>query len=214
MSIAAFAVLALVAGIVIANGKRRDRGPGPASHARISPPSGDLDAAAIDAVTADGVVSARATEVQPPSVVLPGVPGNAALLSTAPGAPQGGGARYIPSVAGSAPAVLDVRTHSGTPPPPMGPFAAYAGSAFQQVGFVFSVEEDKRFPLYARPTPYHRNGRTQYYVGTRDAHVQVSPRVGGRDCADDLGCEEMSDGDKVSIPELSSEELTVKLYRR
>ena len=108
--------------------------------------------------------------------------------------------------------IVDVRLNSGSPP--LDPWALAVGEPFQQVGYVFSKAGDTQMPLYARPTPYHRNGRKQYYVSTKEGHVQVSARVKDRDCAEQLGCEELYTGDTVSVPELGESELAVKLYAR
>jgi hypothetical protein len=54
----------------------------------------------------------------------------------------------------------------------------------------------------------------QYYVSTKEGHVQVSARVNDRDCAEQLGCEELYNGDTVAVPELGENELVVKLYAR
>ena len=118
------------------------------------------------------------------------------------------------SMVGPHGSMLDVRVNEAAPLPPMDAWATAAGEPFSRLGIVYSASGDKQLPLYGRATPYHRGGRMQYFVSSPGGHIQVSPRVGGRDCAEQLGCEELSDGDKVAIPELGEEEMIVKLNAR
>lgn len=105
---------------------------------------------------------------------------------------------------------LDVNVRPATPPPPMGPCSVAAGAPFRQAGIVYSADGRSRYPLFSRPAPYHR-GRMQYYISTGEAHIQVSPRVNGRDCGESIGCDELFDGDTIEAPELGEECLKVKL---
>ena len=107
--------------------------------------------------------------------------------------------------------VMDVRVHSPTGGPPLHPFAIAAGEPFRQVGIVFSVEADKRYPLFSRAAPYRRH-RYQYYVSTDNSSIQISARAQGRDCGEELGCEELYTDDTISVPELGDSEFKVKLH--
>jgi hypothetical protein len=109
--------------------------------------------------------------------------------------------------------VLDVRVHNSTPGPPMHPFAIAAGEPFSQVGIVYSLEADARHPLFAREAPYRRN-RYQYYVSTDNSSIQISARSKGRDCGEELGCDELYTDDKINVPELGDQEFTVKIHNR
>ena len=105
----------------------------------------------------------------------------------------------------------DVRVHQPAPEPPIGQWGLSAGEPFKQIGIVYSTESGTRMPLYARRAPYH-NSRMQYFVGTGDSRIQVSARVGDRDCAESIGCEEIYTGDEVRVPEVDPSPLTVKLF--
>lgn len=109
--------------------------------------------------------------------------------------------------------ILDVRVRNSTPGPPMHPFAIAAGEPFAQVGIVYSLEADARHPLFAREAPYRRN-RYQYYVSTDNSSIQISARSKGRDCGEELGCDELYTDDKISVPELGDTEFTVKINNR
>lgn len=138
-------------------------------------------------------------------VPIPAVPPHPSLALPPPWSPVSGG---VPVDSGD---VIDVRIHGGAPSPPMDPWALAAGAPFRQIGFVYSNKTDTRLPLYGRAAPFH-SSRMQYYVSTRDANIQVSARVNDKDCAERLGCEELYNGDTVTVPEIEDEPLTVKLY--
>lgn len=109
--------------------------------------------------------------------------------------------------------VLDVRVHNASPGPPLHPFALAAGLPFRQVGIVYNLEADKRYPLFAREAPYRKN-RYQYYVSSDDSSIQISARAQGRDCGEEIGCEELYTDDTITVPELGGKEYTVKLFAR
>lgn len=109
--------------------------------------------------------------------------------------------------------VVDVRVHDTQPPPPMHAFAVAVGGPFEQVGIVYSLEADKRYPLFSRAAPHHRH-RYQYYVSTDNSSVQISARVEGRDCGESMGCTELYTGDTIEVPELGTQTFTVKLFAK
>lgn len=91
--------------------------------------------------------------------------------------------------------------------PSRGPFQTY-----QQVGILSKDEiadpdkipgnnnESNILPLFGRPT-YSGSNRWNYYT-TSDKFqaVKLPINIDGRKCTDDLGCDELRDGDMVTIP--------------
>jgi hypothetical protein len=91
--------------------------------------------------------------------------------------------------------------------PSRGPFQAY-----QQVGILSKeniVDPDKIpgnnnesniLPLFGRPT-YSGSNRWNYYTTSdKFQSVKLPINIDGRKCTDDLGCNELMDGDMVTIP--------------
>ena len=91
--------------------------------------------------------------------------------------------------------------------PSRGPFQAY-----QQVGILTKeniVDPDKLpgnnnesniLPLFGRPT-YTGSNRWNYYTSSdKFQSVKLPINIDGRKCTDDLGCNELMDGDMVTIP--------------
>jgi hypothetical protein len=82
--------------------------------------------------------------------------------------------------------------------------------SYQSMGVLRMGEGGELLPLYGR-----RNGRGSdiynYYTRTDTYNpVQIPVSFGRRDCTDDMGCKEVSDGDKVKV--YGKGEGTVKLY--
>ena len=70
--------------------------------------------------------------------------------------------------------------------------------AYQSMG-VITMDDGKILPLYGRRTA-SRSDRFQYYTRTDSYNpVQLPLRHKRRDCVDDIGCEELYDGDTVTI---------------
>lgn len=175
-----------------------------------------LALAALRNMSSDGVANGRgnsgesqdtARQPAPPVQVPPAHPGWIVPDPAFPGYPT----PPYPSVRPGH-RVLDVRVHNSTPPP-IHPFAIAAGEPFAQVGIVYSLENDKRYPLFSRQAPYRKH-RYQYYISTDNSSIQIAARAQGRDCGEELGCEELFTGDTISVPELGASELTVKLFSR
>jgi hypothetical protein len=91
--------------------------------------------------------------------------------------------------------------------PSRGPFQAY-----QQVGILSKeniVDPDKIpgnnnesniLPLFGRPT-YNGSNRWNYYTSSdKFQSVKLPINIDNRKCTDDLGCDELRDGDMVTIP--------------
>ena len=68
-----------------------------------------------------------------------------------------------------------------------------------------------RLPLYGQPSATRR-GRWSYYTLVDGLKLPLVQR--GRDCLDEVACEELSDGDTVSVGEEDGLLWQVKLYRR
>jgi len=82
--------------------------------------------------------------------------------------------------------------------------------SYQSFGII--TVGDKVFPLYGRQLA-SRSGRFQYYTRTDTYNpVQLPIRFNRRDCQDDIGCEEIFDGDIVQIPG-NGVEGRVSIYR-
>jgi hypothetical protein len=69
---------------------------------------------------------------------------------------------------------------------------------YQSMG-VITMEDGQILPLYGRRTA-SRSDRFQYYTRTDSYNpVQLPIKHNRRDCQDDIGCEELFDGEAVSI---------------
>jgi hypothetical protein len=69
--------------------------------------------------------------------------------------------------------------------------------AYQSMG-VITMDDGQILPLYGRRTA-SRSDRFQYYTRTDSYNpVQLPIRHNRRDCMDDIGCEELYDGDTVT----------------
>lgn len=91
--------------------------------------------------------------------------------------------------------------------PSRGPFQAY-----QQVGILSKEEiadphkipgnntDSNVLPLFGRPT-YSGSNRWNYYTSSdKFQSVKLPINIDNRKCTDDLGCDELRDGDMVTIP--------------
>ena len=83
---------------------------------------------------------------------------------------------------------------------------------FGQIGYIVHNEDGKRMPLYGQPS-YTRRGRFNYY--TIDASGIKLPILSSkRDCMDEVGCDEVYDGDQVSVDgEAHASTWNVRLYK-
>lgn len=91
--------------------------------------------------------------------------------------------------------------------PSRGPFQAY-----QQVGILSKDEiadldkipgnnnDSNILPLFGRPTYYGSNRWNYYTSSDKFQSVKLPINIDGRKCTEDLGCDELRDGDMVSIP--------------
>lgn len=92
-------------------------------------------------------------------------------------------------------------------------------STYPEIGFLKSTTSSGVMPLYGQQSLAHKY-RYYYYTVLPNSGIKVSVLVktpqlmsGGRDCMDDMGCNELYDGDVVQIPDLSvGEEWVVKKH--
>jgi len=79
---------------------------------------------------------------------------------------------------------------------------------YQSMGII-TLGDGKILPLYGRRTA-SRSDRFQYYTRTDTYNpVQLPIRVRRRDCQDDIGCEELSNDDDVTIQSLGKGKTTI-----
>jgi len=80
------------------------------------------------------------------------------------------------------------------------------------VGYLESVAQGM-VPLYARPSPTHRH-RFNYYTRNSNEYLIRLPIIkDGRDCTNNLGCDELYDKDVVHVPGIP-DPLTVHMYSK
>lgn len=104
------------------------------------------------------------------------------------------------------------------PPPPVVRVAidpnltSTAPETYSQVGFL-TREDSAPLPLYGQASLVRRY-RHFYYTLLPGTGIKVSVFVRKRDCMEDVGCEELNDGDEVHVPETTGGPWTVKIYSR
>jgi hypothetical protein len=77
---------------------------------------------------------------------------------------------------------------------------------------VITMEDGQILPLYGRRTT-SRSDRFQYYTRTDSYNpVQLPIQHKRRDCQDDVGCEELFDGESVSLKP-TGQQGTTTIYR-
>jgi hypothetical protein len=90
------------------------------------------------------------------------------------------------------------------------PYKNYKPKEYQQVGILLGTNET--LPLYGKPS-YAYNSRWNYYTTTPGQQIYPLPvSYEGRDCTEDIGCNEMYDNQSVEITG-RSEPFTTKIYR-
>jgi hypothetical protein len=99
-----------------------------------------------------------------------------------------------------------------------------SGGEFQQLGMLYknNISDDEKtpgnntdnnvLPLYGKPS-YRGSNKFMYYTETDKLNpVKIPLSVNSRDCTDDMGCDELSDGSNVSIPSYNGS-FNVKIYK-
>lgn len=83
---------------------------------------------------------------------------------------------------------------------------------YQQVGAINSG--DKILPLYGRPK-WPGASKWNYYTSTDSFQsVKLPVKFKSRDCQDEIGCDEVYDGDSVDIPQFGQErDFKANIYR-
>lgn len=90
------------------------------------------------------------------------------------------------------------------------PYKDYRPMEYQQIGILLGTNET--LPLYGKPS-YAYNSRWNYYTTTPGQQIYPLPvSYEGRDCTEDIGCNEMYDNQPVNITG-RSEPFTTKIYR-
>ena len=91
------------------------------------------------------------------------------------------------------------------------PYKNYKPMEYQQVGILLGTSNET-LPLYGKPS-YAYNSRWNYYTTTPGQQIYPLPvSYEGRDCTEDIGCNEMYDNQSVGITG-RSEPFTTKIYR-
>lgn len=92
----------------------------------------------------------------------------------------------------------------------------YNSGDYQQVGILTAQETDKEpivLPLYGR-TIQNRSDRWQYYTATdKENMLRLPLYYQGRDCEDDVGCNELYTGDQITIDIYKDRVFTATVYR-
>ena len=99
-----------------------------------------------------------------------------------------------------------------------------SGGDFQQVGILSKTNissddstpgnntDTNVLPLYGKPI-YRGASKWLYYTETDKYNpIKIPITVNNRDCTDDQGCEELSDGSQVEIPSYNGV-FSVKIYK-
>lgn len=93
----------------------------------------------------------------------------------------------------------------------------YNSNDYQQIGILTAQETDKEpiiLPLYGRNIQ-NRSDRWQYYTATDKNNMMRLPLYyQGRDCEDDVGCNELYTGDQINIDIYKDRVFTVTVYRK
>ena len=99
-----------------------------------------------------------------------------------------------------------------------------SGGEFQQIGILYknTISDDTKapgnntdnnvLPLYGKPT-YKGSNKWLYYTETDKLNpVKIPIMVNSKDCTDEYGCEELSDGSTIEIPSYNGT-FNVKIYK-
>lgn len=87
---------------------------------------------------------------------------------------------------------------------------------YQQVGVLVSKDsaEEKPIimPLFGRKM-YSRD-RWEYYTASDEYHMwRIPVMVNNRDCQDDVGCDEIYNGDNVTVPDYANKVFAARIYK-
>ena len=87
---------------------------------------------------------------------------------------------------------------------------------YQQVGVLVSQDsaEDKPIimPLFGRKM--YSKDRWEYYTASDEYHMwRIPVMVNNRDCQDDVGCDEIYNGDNVTVPDYANKVFVARIYK-
>ena len=112
--------------------------------------------------------------------------------------------------------VVTVVRDEEEPPPEYrrgGPYRDYRPRNFQQIGLLTETTTGEVLPLWGRGAPNYRD-RWNYYSSTPGQQIYSLPvtSADGRDCTEDMGCNELYGGETVTVFGQSGA-FEVKIYR-
>lgn len=88
---------------------------------------------------------------------------------------------------------------------------------FPQVGYLREKDgASVAWPLYGQQASTRR-GRWNYYTiapAAAGGGVKLPVQFEGRDCTEEVACQEISDGEMVAVPDAGLVGLTARMYRR
>ena len=91
------------------------------------------------------------------------------------------------------------------------PLKRYKPGRFQQMG-ILTDDEGEMLPLYGRESRTHRD-RYHYYTTTSgDQIFPLNITVDGRDCSEDIGCQELYGNENVNVMGTDNN-YSVNMYR-
>ena len=122
----------------------------------------------------------------------------------------------------SHPQVIHIVTPSSTAKPPIYPNEAPVYPTrgvpleYQQIGVLVSKDSPEEkpiiMPLFGRKM-YSRD-RWEYYTASNEYNMwRISVSVNNRDCQDDVGCDEIFNGDNVTVPDYANKVFVAKIYK-
>ena len=88
--------------------------------------------------------------------------------------------------------------------------------SYQQVGVLVSKDsaEEKPIimPLFGRKM--YSKDRWEYYTASDEYHMwRIPVTVNNRDCQDDVGCDEIYNGDNVTVPDYANKVFAARIYK-
>lgn len=93
----------------------------------------------------------------------------------------------------------------------------YSSPQYQQVGILTSEEQDKEpiiLPLFGRNIQ-NRYDRWQYYTASdKNTMIRLPLKFQNKDCEDDIGCNEIVNGDKLEVGIYQGKIFTATIYKK
>lgn len=93
----------------------------------------------------------------------------------------------------------------------------YSSAQYQQVGILTSEEQDKEpiiLPLFGRNIQ-NRYDRWQYYTASdKNTMIRLPLKFQNKDCEDDIGCNEIVNGDKLEVGIYQGKTFTATIYKK